>query len=90
MPKCLHSLRWLVSLCRVILDIAIGHMPMVRAEVPVGGLTRCLRSLAQRSLVRYSTVGYSSSSHRHSPTFPLWLERRPPPVPPTLAASARS
>jgi len=36
--KCLHSLRWFVSLCRGILDIAIGHMPMVRAEVAVGGL----------------------------------------------------
>jgi hypothetical protein len=33
----LHSLRWFVSLCRVILDAAIGHMPMVRAEVPIGG-----------------------------------------------------
>jgi hypothetical protein len=37
-PKSLHSLRWFVNLCRVILVAAIGHMPMVRAEVPVGGL----------------------------------------------------
>jgi hypothetical protein len=34
---CVHSLRWFVSLCRVILVAAIGHMPMVRAEVPLGG-----------------------------------------------------
>jgi len=47
----LHSLRWFVNLCRVILVAAIGHMPMVRAEVPLGGPTGALRSLPQRSLV---------------------------------------
>jgi hypothetical protein len=42
------SLRWFVSLCRVILDAAIGHMPMVRAEASLGGSDWCLRSLQRR------------------------------------------
>jgi len=50
------------------------HLPTPSADGrewrPPVPTPKCLHSLTQRSLVRYSTVGYSRRSHRHSPRYP--------------------
>jgi len=64
-------------------------MLMVRAEVPVGGLIGAsARSDSGRwfDIRRWTILGAATGI---PPDIPLWLERRPPPIPPTLAASAR-
>ena len=87
----LHSLRWFVSLYRDILVAAIGHMPMVRAEVAVGGL---IGASARSHSGRWSDIRWWAilgAATGIPPDIPLWLERRPPqsPWPPPLALKPR-
>ena len=62
------------------------HLPTPSADGrewrPPVPTPKCLHSLTQRSLVRYSTVGYSRRSHRHSPRYPPVVRAEAAPDPP--------
>jgi len=61
------------QVCWDILVAAIGQMPMVRAEVPVGGL---IGASARWFDIRRSAILGAATGI--PPDIPLWLERRRP------------